>query len=36
LKSPRFRIRITRVGWLFISFCLGIGVAGLNTGNNLL
>lgn len=31
-----FRIQITRVGYLFILLCLGVGVAGLNTGNNLL
>ncbi|MFH1017480.1 MAG: DUF58 domain-containing protein [Pseudomonadota bacterium] len=31
-----FRIRITRTGYLFIALCLGVGIAGLNTGNNLL
>jgi uncharacterized protein (DUF58 family) len=31
-----FRIEITRTGWLFIFLCLGIGIASLNTGNNLL
>jgi uncharacterized protein (DUF58 family) len=35
-RTDRFRIRITRTGWLFILLCLGIGIAGLNTGNNLL
>jgi uncharacterized protein (DUF58 family) len=29
-------IRITRTGWAFILLTIGIGIAGLNTGNNLL
>lgn len=36
MKAPKLRIQITRTGWLFILFCLGIGIAALNTGNNLL
>ncbi|HLG19274.1 MAG TPA: DUF58 domain-containing protein [Bdellovibrionota bacterium] len=32
----RFRIHVTRTGYLFILLCLGIGIASLNTGNNLL
>lgn len=29
-------IKITRIGWAFIALTIGIGIAGLNTGNNLL
>jgi uncharacterized protein (DUF58 family) len=36
VRAGRFRIHITRVGWLFLLLCLGIGAAALNTGNNLL
>jgi uncharacterized protein (DUF58 family) len=32
----RFRIKITKTGYLFIALCLAVGVAALNTGNNLL
>lgn len=36
MKAPGFKIQITRTGYLFIILCLAIGIAGLNTGNNLL
>lgn len=35
-KTAYYKIEITRVGYLFIVLCIGIGIAGLNTGNNLL
>ncbi len=36
MKRGNFRIKITRTGYFFIALCLGVGIAGLNTGNNLL
>ncbi|MCB0307968.1 MAG: DUF58 domain-containing protein [Bdellovibrionales bacterium] len=36
MKKNQYRIELTRVGYLFIALCLGIGIAALNTGNNLL
>jgi uncharacterized protein (DUF58 family) len=33
---PRGFIRITREGWMFIFLCLGVGVAAIRSGNNLL
>ncbi len=35
LRLPR-RLRFTREGWYYFFFTLGVGVAALNTGNNLL
>ncbi|HEY3452236.1 MAG TPA: DUF58 domain-containing protein [Myxococcales bacterium] len=32
----RKRLRFTREGWYYVAFTLGVGVAALNTGNNLL
>src|SRR5206468_3395868 len=38
--SPRWRpprrLRITREGWFYVLFTLGVGAAAINTGNNLL
>lgn len=36
MKHPYYRIELTKLGYLFIALCLGIGIAALNTGNNLL
>ena len=37
MKSKKYyKIELTRTGYLFIALCLGIGIAALNTGNNLL
>jgi uncharacterized protein (DUF58 family) len=35
-REGRLRLRITRVGWWYLSFTLVVGFAGVNTGNNLL
>lgn len=35
LRPPR-TLRPTRAGWVFFAFTLGVGLAALNTGNNLL
>jgi uncharacterized protein (DUF58 family) len=35
LPTPR-RLRPTRAGWCFLAIILGVGLAALNTGNNLL
>jgi uncharacterized protein (DUF58 family) len=35
LQAPR-TLRPTRAGWVFFAFTLGVGLAALNTGNNLL
>jgi uncharacterized protein (DUF58 family) len=35
LPGLRFRWRVTREGWWCLSATLGLGMAGLNTGNNL-
>ena len=35
LQPPR-TLRPTRAGWVFFAFTLGVGLAALNTGNNLL
>jgi len=35
LKAPR-TLRPTRAGWVFFAFTLGVGLAAMNTGNNLL
>jgi uncharacterized protein (DUF58 family) len=32
----RKRLRFTREGWYYLAFTIGVGVAALNTGNNLL
>lgn len=34
-RAPR-RLKMTRLGWVYITLTFGIGVAALNTGNNLL
>lgn len=36
MKKTYYRIELTKVGYLFIALCLGVGIAALNTGNNLL
>lgn len=36
MKYRTFRVRITRIGWLFLLLTVGVGVSALNTGNNLL
>ncbi|MHB1847355.1 MAG: DUF58 domain-containing protein, partial [Deltaproteobacteria bacterium] len=33
-RAPR-QLRIARIGWLYLALTLGLGFAGLNTGNNL-
>ena len=35
LRPPRV-LRPTRAGWIFLAIILGVGLAALNTGNNLL
>jgi uncharacterized protein (DUF58 family) len=35
MQAPR-TLRPTRAGWVFFAFTLGVGLAALNTGNNLL
>jgi uncharacterized protein (DUF58 family) len=35
MRAPR-TLRPTRAGWVFFAFTLGVGLAALNTGNNLL
>jgi uncharacterized protein (DUF58 family) len=35
MQAPR-TLRPTRAGWIFFAFTLGVGLAALNTGNNLL
>ena len=35
LRPPR-TLRPTRAGWVFFAFTLGVGMAALNTGNNLM
>jgi uncharacterized protein (DUF58 family) len=35
LQAPR-TLRPTRAGWVFFAFTIGVGLAALNTGNNLL
>lgn len=35
-RHPRFKISLTKTGYLFIGLSLGVGIAALNTGNNLL
>lgn len=35
LRPPR-RLKFTREGWYYFFFTLGVGIAALNTGNNLL
>ena len=34
LRAPR-QLRITRAGWYYLALTVGTGIAGLNTGNNL-
>ncbi len=36
MNQKYFKIKITKVGYLFMGLCLGVGFAALNTGNNLL
>ena len=32
----RRRLKVTKLGWWFMGLTLGIGLAAINTGNNLL
>ncbi|MCI5072550.1 DUF58 domain-containing protein [bacterium] len=35
-KYPKFKIKLTFLGYTFIATCVGVGIASMNTGNNLL